>query len=147
LEQSIYRLRANRGRKPRGRFGALGLIAYLLVFYALVVLLGPWAFHMGDRWTPLLYWTGKGKLVTKSGTYPLIVTLFPSSHFSRFRFDDLRRTGGIQGNGLLCTSQGVTQYITLSGTEVLAVSTQTVGYDTNHDHKSDRYASVPCLSC
>src|SRR5947208_2756020 len=71
-------------RKPRRRF-ALGLVALLLVVYAVVVLLDPWALHIGERWTPLLYWTGTGKLVTKSGTYPVIITLFPSSHSSRLR--------------------------------------------------------------
>jgi len=103
-------------RKLRGRFGVLGLIVCLLVVYAVVVLLDPWALHIGERWTPLLYWTGTGKLVTKSGTYPVIITLFPSSHSSRLRFEGLRPTGGIQGNGLLCTSRGVTQYLDLSGT-------------------------------
>jgi len=103
-------------RKPRRRFGVLGLVVVLLVVYAVVVLLDPWALHIGQRWTPLLYWTGTGKLVTKSGTYPVIITLFPSSHSSRLRFEGLRPTGGIQGNGLLCTSPGVTQYLELSGT-------------------------------
>jgi hypothetical protein len=88
----------------------------LFAVYAVVVLLDPWAFHIGERWTPLLYWTGTGKLVTKRGTYPLIVTLFPASHFSRLHLDGLRPTGGIQGNALLCTSPGVTQNLDLSGT-------------------------------
>jgi hypothetical protein len=88
----------------------------LFAVYAVVVSLNPWAFHIGERWTPLLYWTGTGKLVTKRGTYPLIVTVFPASHFSRLHLDGLRPTGGIQGNALLCTSRGVTQSLDLSGT-------------------------------
>ena len=111
-----YGLSAQARPKPRGRFRVLGLIACLLVLYAVVVLLDPWAIHIGDRWTPLLYWTGTGNLVTKGGTYPILVTLFPSSHSSRLRFEGLRPTGGIQGNGVLCTSRGVTQYLELSGT-------------------------------
>lgn len=103
-------------KKQRGRFGILGLIALLFAFYAVVVLVAPWATHIGDHWTPLLYWTGTGKLVAKDGTYPLIVTIFPSSHSSRLYLDGLRPTGGVQGSGFVCTSRGVTQYLDLSGT-------------------------------
>ncbi len=102
--------------KPRKRFGVLRMLACLLVVYAAVVLLNPWAIHMGERWTPLLYWTGTGALVTKGGTYPILLTVFPSPHSSRLRFEGLRPTGGVGGNGLLCTSRGVTQYLELSGT-------------------------------
>jgi hypothetical protein len=35
--------------------------------YGVVVLLDPWALHIGGRWTPLLTWSGSGKLHTKSG--------------------------------------------------------------------------------
>jgi hypothetical protein len=91
-------------------------MASLVAVYAVIVMLEPWAFHIGERWTPLLYWTGTGKLVTKNGTYPLIVTLFPASHSSRLRLDGLRPVGGISGNALLCTSRGVTQFLDLTGT-------------------------------
>ena len=116
MEKATYSLSVGAQRKQRGRFGVFGLIACLFAVYAVVVVLDPWAFHIGERWTPLLYWTGTGKLVTKRGTYPLIVILFPASHFSRLHLDGLRPTGGIQGNALLCTSRGVTQYLDLSGT-------------------------------
>ena len=116
MERASYSLSVGAHRKQRGRFGVFGLIACLFAVYAVIVVLDPWAFHIGERWTPLLYWTGTGKLVTKRGTYPMIVTLFPASHFSRLRLDGLRPTGGIQGNALLCTSRGVTQYLDLSGT-------------------------------
>ena len=115
MERASYSLSVGAQRKQRGRFGFFGLIACLFAVYAVVVVLYPWAFHIGERWTPLLYWTGTGKLVTKRGTYPLIVTLFPASHFSHLHLDGLRPTGGIQGNALLCTSRGVTQYLDLSG--------------------------------
>ncbi len=101
--------------KKRGRFGVFRLFAILFVVYAIVVLLNPWAFYMGGRWTPWLFWTGTGKLVTKSGSYPLYVSLFPSRHSSRLHLDGLRPTGGIWGNALLCTSPGVTQTLDVSG--------------------------------
>ncbi len=101
--------------KRRGRFGMFGLFVCLLVVYAVLALLEPWAFHIGGRWTPWLFWTGTGRLVTKNGSYPLFVTLFPSRHSSRLHLDGLRPTGGIWGNGLICTSPGVTETLDVSG--------------------------------
>jgi len=87
------------------------------VFYAVVVLLDPWALHIGGRFTPFLTWQGSGKLLTKGGgEYPLYVYFYPSSHFSRLHMDGLRPAGGVQGSGWLCTSRGVTQRLTLGGT-------------------------------
>src|SRR5215470_6856594 len=87
------------------------------VFYAVVVLLDPWALHIGGRFTPFLTWQGSGKLGTRSGSqYPLYVYFYPSSHFSQLHMDGLRPTGGVQGSAWLCTSRGVTQRLTLSGT-------------------------------
>jgi hypothetical protein len=95
-------------------FGTLVLGGALV--YGVIGVMDPWSFHIGGRWTPLLYWSGSGKLVTKGGTYPLYVSFFPSSHFSRLHLDGLRPTGGVQGSGWLCTSPGVTQNLRLSGT-------------------------------
>ena len=87
------------------------------VFYAVVVLLDPWALHIGGCFTPFLTWQGSGKLLTKGGgEYPLYVYFYPSSHFSRLHMDGLRPAGGVQGSGWLCTSRGVTQRLTLGGT-------------------------------
>jgi hypothetical protein len=95
----------------------LGLILVGALVYGVVVALNPWSLHIGGRWTPLLTWQGSGKLVTKSGAqYPLWVSFYPSSHFSRLQMDGLRPTGGLQGSALLCTSRGVTQRLNLSGT-------------------------------
>jgi hypothetical protein len=103
-------------RSPLAKlFGVLVLGGALL--YAVVVLTGPWALHIGGRWTPLLTWQGAGKLLTKGGIeYPLYVSFYPSSHFSRLHMDGQRPTGGLQGSGWLCTSRGVTQRLELSGT-------------------------------
>jgi hypothetical protein len=103
--------------KLRGRHAFLGLILVCVLAYGVVVALDPWAVHIGGRWTPFLTWHGSGKLLTKSGVeYPLYVSFFPSSHFSQLHMDGLRPTGGLQGSAWLCTSPGVTQYMTLSGT-------------------------------
>lgn len=103
------------------RRGCLSTLLGLLLLgvalvYGVAALTSPWAFHIGGRWTPLLYWSGYGKLLTKGGTYPLYVSFFPSSHSSKLHLDGLRPTGGLQGRGWLCTSPGVVQRLTLSGT-------------------------------
>ncbi len=105
-------------QKPRFRrgFGFGGLLFVAALVYGVIVLINPWAFHIGDRWTPLLYWTGSGQLVTKSGTYPLFVTMYPSRHQSTLRLDGLRPTGGLDGTGSLCTTRGVVVPLELTGT-------------------------------
>lgn len=92
------------------------LILCVIVFYGVVGLTSPWAFHIGGRWTPLLYWSGYGKLVTKSGTYPLYVMFYPSARFSRLHLDGLRPTGGLRGTASICTSQGALETLRLGGT-------------------------------
>lgn len=92
------------------------LLLCVIVFYGAVGLTNPWAFHIGGRSTPFLYWSGYGKLVAKSGTYPLYVMFYPSAHSSRLRLDGLRPTGGLQGTASLCTAPGVVLPLQLSGT-------------------------------
>lgn len=92
------------------------LVAILALVYGAIVLLNPWAVHMGGQWTPLLTWTGTGKLVTATGTYPLLVTFNPSAHRSRLRLDGLRPTGGVSGWGWLCLPKGTTIRLRLYGT-------------------------------
>ena len=106
---------------PSRRGGCLtnlvGLVVLVVVIvYAVAAITSPWAFHIGGRWTPLLYWQGRGRLVTKSGTYPLYVFFYPSSSMSRLHVDGLQPTGGLQGTAAICLSQGKTQSLKLSGT-------------------------------
>jgi hypothetical protein len=104
-----------------GRVGCLGRLVGVLLFgvavvYAVAAVTSPWSFHIGGRWTPFLYWSGYGKLVTKNGTYPLYISFYPSSHFSRLHLDGMRPTGGVKGKGWLCTAPGVIERLALSGT-------------------------------
>ena len=92
------------------------LLLCVIVFYVAVGLTNPWAFHIGGRSTPFLYWSGYGKLVTKSGTYPLYVFFYPASHFSKLHLDGLRPNGGLQGTASLCTAPGIIENLNLSGT-------------------------------
>ena len=95
-------------------FGALLVCA--AVFYAVAAVTSPWSFHIGGRWTPFLTWSGYGRMATKTGTYPLYISFYPSSHFSRLHPEGLRPTGGVQGNGWLCTAPGTIERLRLSGT-------------------------------
>lgn len=110
-------------RPKRG--GCLGCLPKLLgiaifglaVFYGVMAITDPWAFHIGGRLTPFLTWHGYGQLQTKDGNrYPLYVSFYPSSHFSQLRREGLRPTGGLQGYGWLCAAPGVSQRLDLSGT-------------------------------
>jgi len=107
---------------PKGRrVGCLASIFGALLFgvavvYLVAAITGPWSFHIGGRWTPFLTWSGYGDLVTKNGTYPLYISFYPSSHFSRLHRDGLRPSGGLQGNGWLCTARGTIERLNLSGT-------------------------------
>jgi hypothetical protein len=92
------------------------LLLCVIVFYVAVGLTNPWAFHIGGRSTPLLYWSGYGKLVTKSGTYLLYVLVYPSAHSSKLHLDGLRPTGGLKGTASLCAAPGVVENLKLSGT-------------------------------
>ena len=108
--------KARRMRPRRRRWAIPGLVLILTLVYGAIVLLNPWAIHMGDRWTPLLTWTGTGSLVTANETFPLLVTFSLSAQGSRLRLDGLRPTGAVSGWGWLCTPQGTTIRLRLSGT-------------------------------
>jgi hypothetical protein len=107
---------AGRMRPRYGRRVLPRLVLVMALVYGAIVLLNPWAIHIGGGWTPLLTWTGTGKLVTASGTFPLLVTFSPAAHSSRLRLDGLRPTGGVSGWGWLCTPQGTSITLRLYGT-------------------------------
>lgn len=109
----------------RGPGGCLTkLILWLLVAcaaaWALLVLLNPWALHIGGRSTPLLYWHGMGTVMSKDGkAYPLYVSFFPGR--PQGIHGGGRREGKIvsarlQGTGWLCTAPGSVERMQLSGT-------------------------------
>ncbi len=50
------------------------LIAGLAFMWVVIIALNPWALHIGQRSTPLLYWHGTGTVLSKDGKmYPLYV--------------------------------------------------------------------------
>jgi hypothetical protein len=101
---------------PTRRRHPVLVMLLIIVLLVCVPLTMPWAFHMGGRWTPLMWW-GYGRLVAKGGIdYPLFVTLYPSPHPSRLRLYGQRPTGGLQGSACLCTAPGAFQLLNLTGT-------------------------------
>ena len=67
------------------RLGCLGgLVFGLVVVAAVTALIAPWAFHIGGRWTPGMWW-GFGELRTPAGDdYPVwILLLSPTSDLRR----------------------------------------------------------------
>jgi hypothetical protein len=106
-------------------FGCLGKLVLLtcagLAFaWALLVLLNPWALHIGGRSTPLLYWHGAGTVVSKDGkSYPLYVYFFPGrpgGFHSGGRREGKIVSADLDGGGWLCVAPGQTLRLSLSGT-------------------------------
>ena len=109
----------------RGSGGCLTkLIVWLLVAcafaWAVLVLLNPWALHIGGRSTPLLYWHGSGTVLSKDGkTYPLYVTFWPGRpqrHGSGGRREGKIWSADLRGTGWLCLTPGNMERMDLSGT-------------------------------
>jgi hypothetical protein len=103
--------------RPWQRLGCFGVLGFgLVLLLALTALLAPWAYHIGGRWTPGVWW-GFGKLRTTAGDeYPLFIYFFPDvSTTSHLRLNGQRPTSGLHGGGWLCSAQGVMQRLDLSG--------------------------------
>jgi hypothetical protein len=83
----------------------------------MIAVLAPWAYRIGGGWTPASWW-GFGLLRTESGdAYPLYIYFYPNFRsMSRLRMNGQRPTSGLSGTGWLCSAQGVTQRLDLSGT-------------------------------
>ena len=96
------------------------LLGAVVFMWAVLAALNPWALHIGQRSTPLLYWHGTGVVVSKDGkTYPIYLTFYPArsrgSHAGGRR-EDKPVSGRLQGDAWLCLAPGNTQRLSLSGT-------------------------------
>jgi hypothetical protein len=109
-------------RSPGGCLSKLIVwaVAACAFAWAVLVLLNPWALHIGGRSTPLLYWHGTGTVESKDGkTYPFYVSFFPGR--PRGMHGGGRREGKIvsarlQGTGWLCVAPGNIERMKLGGT-------------------------------
>jgi hypothetical protein len=110
------KLRANTTtlRKRHG-CGCLGSVAWaILLVLAVYVLLNPWALHIGGRWTPALTWHGVGKLQSTGGaSYGLFLEV--NLYMRPRRHSTTTGIKNLTGSARLCTPQGDTDPLTVSG--------------------------------
>jgi hypothetical protein len=97
-----------------------GLAAAAFVWVVMVVMY-PWALHIGGRTTPLLYWHGAGTVVSKDGKmYPLYLTFWPGrprrAAGGGGRHEGKGWSADLRGTGWLCTAPGSVERMTVSGT-------------------------------
>jgi hypothetical protein len=95
--------------------GCLGSVTFaILLALGVLLLLNPWALHMGGRWTPALTWHGVGKLHSTTGaTYGLFMELNPHLEQSRRGAHGSRKN--LTGSAKICTPQGEVYAMAVDG--------------------------------
>jgi hypothetical protein len=108
--------RIPRQRPQCGCLGCLGSLAVAVVAPVIVyVLIAPWTFHIGARWTPLIRWDGVGRLQDSAGVqYGLYIRLSPYVNID-LRNDQMSNCCELSGNAQVCTAGGAKYRFTLSG--------------------------------
>src|SRR5580765_5106551 len=96
------------------------VVVGVVLAWALIVALHPWALHIGGRSTPLLYWHGAGTLASKGGkALPLYVSFWPGrpqGFHGGGRRESKIVSAQLQGTGWLCLAPGTVERLKLSGT-------------------------------
>jgi hypothetical protein len=102
---------ARQSGNSKGKLGCLGNMTALLIgILGVFLLLNPWAVHIGDRWTPALFWHGTGTLHSTTGAhYPLYLEIWLEPSGSGYRRANLR------GRSILCTQNGQRYGFTVYG--------------------------------
>lgn len=107
----------NLGTAKRRKFGCgcLGSLTFAILFtVGLMLLLNPWALHMGGRWTPALTWHGVGKLHSSTGaTYGFFMELSP--YLEQHRGGTPGSRQNLTGTAKICTPQGEVFAMTVDG--------------------------------
>jgi len=100
------------GKQPAAakRRGCITSLSGALLFaVAVILLIHPWALHMGGRWTPALTWHGGGTLESSSGARYL---LFLEVWLDRERG---RSAKALAGRARLCTPDGEPHELKVDG--------------------------------
>jgi hypothetical protein len=97
-------------------FAVVGVV----VMWAFIVVLNPWALHIGGHSTPLLYWHGTGIVRAEGGkTFPLYVSFWPTrpggSH-GIGRREGKGVSARLDGTGWLCIAAHTVERMDVSGT-------------------------------
>ena len=95
--------------------GCLGSVTFaIFLAVGVLLLLNPWALHMGGRWTPALTWHGVGKLRSSTGaTYGVFMELNPNLEQHRVGTHGSRKN--LTGTAKICTQQGEVYAMTVDG--------------------------------
>ena len=92
----------------------------LVLAWALIVALNPWALHIGGRSTPLLYWHGTGTVLAKGNkALPLYLSFWPDrpgGFHGGGRREGKIVSAQLQGTGWLCTAPGMVERMQVNGT-------------------------------
>ena len=97
----------------------IGAMVVAAVVWVAMVVMNPWALHIGGRSTPLLYWHGAGTVVAKDGkSYPLYLTFWPGrpGRHGGGRREGKGWSADLDGWGYLCVVPGSPQRMDVSGT-------------------------------
>ncbi len=96
------------------------VVVGVVLGWGLLVVLNPWALHIGGRSTPLLYWHGAGTVLAKNGkTFPLYLSFWPGrpgGFHGGGRREGKMVSAQLDGTGWLCIARGTVERMDLSGT-------------------------------
>lgn len=97
----------------RGAAGCLGtLVGVFLAAILLTLFFSPWAFYIGNRFTPSASWEGYGRLHSSTGTdYGLYLHLSEYSRTGRHSV----HSSNLRGTAALCTPLGTSYEYNLDG--------------------------------
>jgi hypothetical protein len=85
-------------------------VGIVLLAFLAEALVSPWAFHIGNRFTPLARWTGYGQaLSSDAGTFAVRVNL--GLNFPR----GCQSCGNLSGTGEVCTSAATYRFTEIAG--------------------------------
>jgi hypothetical protein len=125
-----------RGRRFRKRHSFLLLFGVILLLVIVQVIVAPWAFHIGGKFTPLGNWTGAAQGKAPSGDrYAVQIQL----EFNTLQDRACSQTGGcddFHGTLLFCTKAGQYKITNMSGQLHGWLSTE--GRTMNVDFQPDR---------
>ncbi len=130
-------------QRRRGGLGWLkGVLALLIALFVIEIGLNPWAFHIGDRFTPLTVWDGYGTVrASNGGRYVLFTRLQGAGLSSACRFS---RCQTLRGSAQICTERGATYTLQLLGSVHAWWTTD--GASTSLDLKDVRSGPLPAGS-
>ena len=98
----------------RGHLGLLKvLLALVIAFFVIEIAVNPWAFHIGDRFTPLMTWDGYGTVQASNGGHYLLFTRLQGAALDSAC--SLTGCQTLRGSAQICTERGSTYTLQITG--------------------------------